>query len=256
MFWGAKVSFCMLAIESLPDVASTTTQVLPGRDSRWTARNLLAAGLLLAFGAALGLAVDVPVANYVRNHAAPKDLRHCLAVAEVFAWGPTVALLVLTAVVLDPRAWRIAPPLAIAAAAPGLLADGIKLLIARCRPGVAFARGDIEDTFMGWLPLMFSEALGQPYSSKLQSFPSGHAAVATGLALGLGTLYPRGRWLFLVFAALAMLQRIDAQMHFVSDLLAGGALAFFCAAASHALAGARPSSAPFFLGCRRVSPQP
>ena len=47
---------------------------------------------------------------------------------------------------------------------------------------------------------------------------------AAGLAAALGVLYPRGRWLFACFALLAMLQRIDAQAHFCSDVLAGAAI--------------------------------
>ena len=56
-------------------------------------------------------------------------------------------------------------------------------------------------------------------------FPSAHAATAVGLAIALGVLYPRGRWLFIAFAFLAGLQRIEAQAHFASDVLAGAAVA-------------------------------
>lgn len=222
----------------------------------WTATHLLATAFLLACAAALALMIDAPVAHFVRDHARPKDLRHYLAVAEVFAWGPSVALIVFTAVVLDSRSWSVAPPLAIAAAAPGLLADVLKVTVIRSRPSLALTQGDIQATFVGWLPLLNPGDLGQPYGSKFQSFPSGHAAVATGLALGLGMLYPRGRWLFLAFAALAMLQRIDTQMHFVSDLLAGAALAFFCASASRMIANANPAFRPLLLGNCCVRPQP
>ena len=44
-------------------------------------------------------------------------------------------------------------------------------------------------------------------------------------------LYPRGRWMFALFAALAMLQRVDAQAHYCSDVLAGAAIGLALAAA-------------------------
>jgi undecaprenyl-diphosphatase len=62
------------------------------------------------------------------------------------------------------------------------------------------------------------------HNDKLQSFPSGHAATAAGLAVALAVLYPRGRWLFAVLAVLAALQRVEVQSHFPSDVLAGAAL--------------------------------
>jgi membrane-associated phospholipid phosphatase len=50
------------------------------------------------------------------------------------------------------------------------------------------------------------------------------------LAIVLSYYYPRGRWLFTIFAGLAMLQRLDAHAHYLSDVLAGAALAFLLAA--------------------------
>ena len=59
----------------------------------------------------------------------------------------------------------------------------------------------------------------------IQSFPSGHTATAVGLAFGLAWLYPRGRWLFAVFALLAAAQRVGSSAHYVSDTLAAAAMA-------------------------------
>ena len=53
-----------------------------------------------------------------------------------------------------------------------------------------------------------------------------------GLAIGLTWAYPQGRWLFLLFAALAGLQRIVFEAHFPSDVLfaagLGCAFGFLC----------------------------
>jgi membrane-associated phospholipid phosphatase len=111
-----------------------------------------------------------------------------------------------------------------------LTADVIKLFIARTRPLATHQTASVADTFVLALPLLNSGALKDGYGHHVQSFPSAHAATAVGLAIALSTFYPRGRWLFAVFAALAMLQRLGAQAHYLSDVLAGAAVAFVVAA--------------------------
>src|SRR5262249_46863659 len=143
--------------------------------------------------------------------------------------------------VLDPRWWRIAMTLALSAFGGGLAADGIKLLVARQRPLPTDLSASELHTFVGWLPLWQRESLGQPYGHALQSFPSAHAATAAGLAVGLAVLYPRGRWLFVAFALLAGLQRIESRAHFTSDVLAGAALG--CVVAASVVGWASPTKA-------------
>src|SRR4029078_10475841 len=109
-------------------------------------------------------------------------------------------------------------------------ADTIKLFVARTRPHATHNLATVSYTFVAALPLLNIAALKDGYGHHVQSFPSAHAATAVGLAIALSHLYPRGRWLFAMFAALAMLQRLDAHAHYVSDILAGAALAFFIAA--------------------------
>jgi membrane-associated phospholipid phosphatase len=184
---------------------------------------LLVAAFVVALASAAVMPADYIIAEFLREHRVPGDLARSVRLAEAFAWGGTVALIILTAGALDPRRWRVVPPLAISAFGAGLIADGLKLVIARLRPELAYSSGASE-TFLSWLPLFHREALGQPYGHALQSFPSGHAATAAGLAVALAALYPRGRWLFAAFAALACFQRMEAQAHFASDVLAGAAV--------------------------------
>ena len=66
--------------------------------------------------------------------------------------------------------------------------------------------------------------------SDYNSFPSGHAAVATGLAAALAWRYPRGSLLFGVFATSAALQRVATSAHYPSDICLGAALALVGAA--------------------------
>ncbi len=178
---------------------------------------------------AIALAVDMPVMRWMDGHELPGDLRRLVHLSEVFGWGGTVWLIILTAGVLDRRGWRVAIPLAVSSLGAGLAANGIKLLVGRLRPRAADDMVTIWDSFVGFLPTMRSEWAGMS-SSALQSFPSAHAATAAGLALGLALSYPRGRWLFAFFALLAMFQRMYGLSHWCSDVLAGAALGLLVAA--------------------------
>src|SRR5882757_6568765 len=66
----------------------------------------------------------------------------------------------------------------------GLLADIVKLCVWRSRPNsIALVSSSFSSTFHGFLPLLSAGARGQ-------SFPSGHAAVAAGLATTLSITFP------------------------------------------------------------------
>jgi membrane-associated phospholipid phosphatase len=184
---------------------------------------LLAAALVLAILAGAALAVDLPVAHYVKAHQLRGELSRVVRLSEVFGWGGTVAIIILSCVVLDRRGWRVFLPLAIPSLGAGLLADGVKLLVGRWRPSAPGSFSSASETFIGWLPLLDAgSATGSRHP--MQSFPSAHAATAAGLAAALALLYPRGRWLFAVFALLAMIQRVETHAHYCSDVLAGAAL--------------------------------
>lgn len=67
----------------------------------------------------------------------------------------------------------------------------------------------------------------EPFSGAehCDAFPSGHATAVGTLAVLLGIYFPRGRWVFYVLAALVGVERIVHDWHFLSDVLAGYALA-------------------------------
>ncbi len=108
------------------------------------------------------------------------------------------------------------PRVAALAFGGGLLADMLKMLVARTRPRDFDLAGSIVDTFGPLFPL------GKLASGE-QGFPSAHMATAFGLTAGLIWLYPRGRWLFPLFAILAGLQRLSSEAHFLSDVVWGAA---------------------------------
>lgn len=186
-------------------------------------RRLFTLALVFAALSAAALAMDAPVMHWAKDHELRGDLGRLVRLAEVFGWGGTVTLIVLTAAMLDSRRWRIAVPLAVSSLGAGLLADGLKLMVGRLRPSAATDITSIWDSFVGFLPTLNSELAGMKHYA-FQSFPSAHAATAAGLAAGLAIFYPRGRWLFALFALLAMTQRVNAQAHWCSDVLAGAAL--------------------------------
>lgn len=193
-------------------------------------RRLCYLAALFATAMMIAWTIDVPVASHFRLDGHSDSLHDLVTLAEVFAHGLGVACILLTAYVLDVQQRRRLPRIVTAVVAAGLLADLIKLCVGRMRPR-ALAVNQVWDSFAGWFPMFQPESRFGMNSSDCQSVPSGHAAVATALAIGLSVLYPRGRWLFACFAVLASLQRIEASAHYVSDTMAGATVACLVCAA-------------------------
>ncbi|MGP1273648.1 MAG: phosphatase PAP2 family protein [Phycisphaerales bacterium] len=109
--------------------------------------------------------------------------------------------------------------LVVAAAGAGLIAELLKLLVARERPMIA---GGLE--YQGHVyhwPLV-EPLLGQGNLG----FPSSHAAVAFGAAIALARLVP-GTWPVMVFLALGCAwTRLLMGAHFLTDVVAGAAIAW------------------------------
>jgi membrane-associated phospholipid phosphatase len=183
---------------------------------------LVVAALALALLAAASLPIDLALASICRNGDMPGDLARIVHLSEAFAHGAGVALILLTAWTLDRVNGRRLARVAASAYGAGLLANLGKLVLARSRPN-GFGEGvSVFDSFHAWLPFLSGRM--ERWSDGVQSFPSAHAATAVGFGLALASVYPRGRWLFLLFASLAAFQRISAGAHFLSDTLAGAAI--------------------------------
>jgi membrane-associated phospholipid phosphatase len=180
--------------------------------------------------ASLALGIDLPLARWCQAGELPGDLRRILAWSEVFAHGLGVALIGLTIYILDPAQRRRLPRVFATAWGAGLAADVCKLIVARQRP-YHFSGDAALDSFAGLFPGLWPVEGFTRWDHRLQSFPSAHVAVAAALAVALTSLYPRGRYLFLVFAVLAAGQRIDSGAHFLSDACVGAAVGVLVAAA-------------------------
>ncbi len=184
--------------------------------------------MAFAVAAVLALGIDCPLSRWwlgcFQETSYPKlfhngllFVRDLLGIFENFGNGLGVAVIALTIFVLDPvRRWALPRVLGCAYGA-GLAANGLKLLLSRTRPHDFNFAGDVWTSFGAWLPGTSAGSIGQ-------SFPSAHTATAVGFAAGLVWLYPRGRWLFFLFAALVGCQRIEGGAHFLSDVLAGAAM--------------------------------
>lgn len=212
----------------MPRMTAARPQAAPTEDARllvpseMSPRLLRLATLFVGCGV-LALFVDLPVFRFCSAGRIPGDLFRVLTWSELFAHGIGVALLAGTMFVLDPakRVWI--PRVLATSLGSGLAADLVKQIFARFRPN-HFAAENVWETFAGCLPSIWPITGYSTFDYRLQSFPSAHTAVATGLAIGLASVYPRGGYLFAFFAILAAGQRIASGAHFLSDTLGGAAV--------------------------------
>jgi membrane-associated phospholipid phosphatase len=185
---------------------------------------ITAVGVILA--AVCSVTVDLPAAHAARNVDAPSDLVRLIYLAEVFAHGTGVLMILAVIGSLQPQTWRRLLWVAASAFVPGLAADGVKLVVQRMRPQ-AFETlpATALDSFAGILGQHWN-ALAASGAAELQAFPSAHTATAFGFAFGLRWYFGRGSAVFFLCAALAAWQRIACGAHWPSDLVSGALLAF------------------------------
>lgn len=190
---------------------------------------VLAAGLA---GLAIAIpSVDMPASSWLRSQHLPGDLRKAIDLSEVFAHGIGAATILLTLWVLAPeRRSKLWLAVAITLVS-GATANALKSGFVRIRP---HAEGTlrIDSEPQAWKTAENGVELVKPsfWDARQRSFPSGHAATAWGLAIGLSFVFPRGISLFAGFATLASVQRLTSGAHYPTDVLAGAAVAFLAAA--------------------------
>lgn len=201
--------------------------------------------MTLAVASSAALVLDLDVARWCKAGHLPGELRRFLNLAEVFAHGMGVAAILLVALALDPSlcaggpgenrrpmrgglwpsgvGWRIIA----ASISGGILVDVIKAIVDRVRPRAA----DLAGLTSAMATFGTSAAARVTSHSDVNSFPSGHAALAAGLAAALSWKYPRASWAFVLLAIAAAAQRVATSAHYPSDVLLGAALGLVGAAA-------------------------
>ncbi len=190
------------------------------RRPAWTetdAASLWRLGALAVLTAAC-LPWDVEVSRWLqtRREVWPGEIWEFLDLFELFghAWG--AAAICVSLWVLFPSQRYGLPRFAVCVFGAGGFSALMKLLMSRWRPDCLDLTAPHLQTFLWSAP--------PGVSSELQSFPSGHTALAVALAIACTWWCGRGRWLFLAFAGLVAVQRVAFQLHYPSDVAAGALL--------------------------------
>lgn len=161
----------------------------------------------------------------------PGDLKRLFALSELFAHTFGIMLIILAVWSLSPDRRKFIPRLIACAAFPSITAQLIKLCVARHRPTTYLDTNLVphwpESTGSTWIGSGSEVVMNVQYAS--QSFPSAHAAIVCGTAIGLSYVFPRGRDLFCVVAFIAAMQRVIFFAHWPSDVAVGASLGFLIA---------------------------
>ena len=190
-------------------------------------RALLGIVTFLIVAGMLSLIVDIQVARLMDLNPIPKGIGRILRFSEIGGHGTGAAMVLIGVIACSQfrgrrseermRALRLIAGTYLG----GLIVDLFKLIIPRVRPGKA-----ILENANGFFDTFGHQLLdaGIHGRSAVMSFPSGHAAVAAGLAASLWWYLPTGRPAFVALAILASLQRVATNNHNVSDICIGVAL--------------------------------
>ncbi len=179
--------------------------------------------------AAVCYGVDASIVSGLSVDNLPGDIRKAVQLSEAFAHGISVTF-ILTAVLLATRGvqQRMVWIAVLTTLLSGVTANVLKGSFVRIRPhsvGKIVVEGAGTD---GGIARRTETVAASFWDSRQRSFPSGHAATAWGLAIGLSLAFPRATIIFCMLAVLACLQRIVSGAHFASDVFAGTAIACFC----------------------------
>lgn len=197
-----------------------------------TLRRLLIGGVLLLAGTTICFLVDLQIASKVNYQVLPGDLRTILSCAEAFSHLYGVTFILLAIWFSAPHLRRKLKAIAMMLVATSIVVTIAKNTVLRIRPRQNAARGfeTVWDSFEGINPFFTQFDFSKFGESDLQSYPSGHTAMAFVLAIGLTLTLPKSRGFFFLFAVLAASQRVGFSAHFLSDVVAGAAFAMISSA--------------------------
>jgi membrane-associated phospholipid phosphatase len=185
------------------------------------------AAAALALAAAVCVRFDTQWSATLRAGDLPGDVEKAINLSEVFAHGFGVAAVLGSVFFLTPGRRRVVWCAVLVTLVSGLSANLMKGCVVRVRPHAQATISVVGHDSGDPTRVAVAESY---WDARQRSFPSGHAATAWGLAIGLGWVFPRGVWLFAIFAMMASLQRLTSGAHFPSDVLAGASIACLSAA--------------------------
>ncbi len=181
---------------------------------------LLWAVVFAAFSVPLATLVDIPLARWFERDSLPGDFVRTLELIRFYAHGSGVFFILLSLFLLAPERRVLLPRLVAMAAGASAVATIIKMFVLRLRPSQINLDLATVDTAWWW---RFDWSLAHVAMSDAssRSFPSGNMATAIALTIGLCLATPRGRWLFVLFCGLTVMQRMQSGSHYFSDVLGG-----------------------------------
>jgi len=215
---------------------SRLAQVASEPTSKSQKEGLVKLSVILISIGFLALFIDVPFALAIKDNPLPKEIGRILRFSEIGGHGTGAAMILIGTLAASKmnlhrkRHRYLAFKLIAGTYLGGLIVDLFKLIIPRIRPRAADlgSASSLLDTFAFW---MHDKSNFDP--TDLMSFPSGHAAVAAGLAASLSWFFPDGKSVFIALAILASLQRVASHAHYPSDIFIGAGLglvgAWLCA---------------------------
>ena len=161
----------------------------------------------------------------------PGDLRRIIQFSELFAHGFGVLLVVIGIWQMAPRQRCYIPRLLACVGFPPVTAHLIKLFVWRRRPtsflDIHMVPHWPKSGDATWVSSGSDMMFNVEYAT--QSFPSAHAALVCSLAIVLSFIFPKGRFLFVLVAVIASMQRFVFYAHWPSDVAVGASLAFLIA---------------------------
>ena len=174
--------------------------------------------ILLAIGViAAAFYFDSAVREWMTSHSSRSTKQFMRNVSRYGDWPAHVAaglLLAAAAWWRGSRRWvRIALTMILACAIAGIAARGLKVATGRARPSVKHE--------LGWN--------GPRFSSKYNSFPSGHTAATTAF---FGVLFFANRRVAFVLLPIPLLiaaSRMYVAAHYLSDVICAAVLGILCA---------------------------